>query len=168
MTSRVFTHAQLVQRAVRWLKGAHKCTTVYSEMTTGALEWPDAIGWVRGYSRVVECKVSRADFQKDKKTKFGARYPEMGMGIQRWYLVPPDLVFEDEVPEWCGLAYAHPRSVEVIKQAPNRQKWDAVAEAQMLTSAVRRLELGSLFDRKTCRWESYTSRIARQHAEKKK
>jgi hypothetical protein len=161
------THPELVQRAVRWLKGHHKCSLVFSEMTTGAMETPDAIGWRLGFSRLVECKVSRSDFFRDQKTKSGAIHDSMGLGGQRWYLVPPKLVTADEVPAWCGLAYAHPRKIEIVKEAPERAVWDFRGEAQMLTSAIRRMELGSNFNKTTGRWESYMSRVQRQRTEKK-
>lgn len=164
----MLTHSDLVQIAVRWLKRYHKCSRIYSEMTTGAMETPDAIGWRVGFSRLVECKVSRSDFFRDQKTKTGAIYPEMGMGGQRWYLVPDGLVTANEVPEWCGLAYAKGKRVIVMKEAPERERWDARGELQMLLSAMRRMELGSNFDPSTCRWESLMSREKRQKAEQRK
>lgn len=156
-----FTHAELVQRAVRWLKGHHRCGIVYSEMATGVMETPDAIGWRTGFSRLVEVKVSRADFLRDKN-KAAASYAEGGMGSQRWYLVPAGLIQASEVPQWCGLAYAHKRTVTVVKEAPEREKYNFRGEMQMLGSALRRKDLGSLFDTTTCRWESLMARTARE------
>lgn len=148
------THADLVQRAVRWLRTHHRCSIVYAEMVTGAPETPDAIGWRIGFSRVVEVKVSRADFHRDRH-KTHASHPEAGMGGQRWYLVPAGLVAADEVPTWCGLAYAHARRIEVVRPAPERTRWDARREAQVLTSALRRHEVGSRYDAATGRWEPF-------------
>lgn len=158
------THADLVQRAVRWLKRHHECSIVYAEIVTGRPETPDAIGWRMGFSRLVEVKVSRSDFFADRK-KPHASHPEWGMGGQRWYLVPAGLVTADEVPEWCGLAYAHARRIEIVKEAPERERWDARGEMQVLMSAIRRLELGSKFDAKTGRWETYEQRVKRQEVE---
>lgn len=155
------THAELVQRAVRWLRSHHRCSIVYAEIVTGSAETPDAIGWRMGFSRVVEVKVSRSDFLADRR-KPHASAPDRGMGGQRWYLVPSGLVRADEVPDWCGLAYAHSRRIEVVREAPERERWDARREAQVLMSAVRRLELGSRYDATTGRWETYTERVERQ------
>lgn len=157
------THAELVRRAVRWLRSHHRCSIVYAEIVTGAPETPDAIGWRMGFSRLVEVKVSRSDFHRDRH-KPHASHPERGMGSQRWYLVPAGLVRPDEVPEWYGLAYAHARRIEVVRAAPERERWDAHREAQVLTSAIRRHELGSLYDARTGRWETYVERKAREEA----
>jgi hypothetical protein len=75
------------------------------------------------------------------------------MGIQRWYLVPKDLVGVDEVPEWCGLLYVHGRRTIAVKEAPERLVWDSHSEVKMLLSAIRRAELGVSFDKITARWE---------------
>lgn len=157
------THDELVQRAVRWLKRHHKCSIVYAEIVTGRPETPDAIGWRMGFSRLVEVKVSRSDFFRDRRKTHASR-PDRGMGGQRWYLVPVGLVTADEVPEWCGLAYAHARRIEIVKEAPERERWDARGEMQVLMSALRRMELGSQFDAKTGRWESLAAREEREAA----
>jgi hypothetical protein len=158
------THTELVARAVRWLRTHHRCSLVFAEIVTGVPETPDAIGWRMGFSRVVECKVSRSDFLRDRR-KPHASWPGEGMGSQRWYLVPARLVSADEVPPWCGLAYAHARRIEIVRKASERDRWDARGEAQVLQSAVRRLELGGLFDRKAGRIETYDERVRRQRAE---
>lgn len=155
------THADLVRRAVRWLRSHHRCSIVYAEIVTGAPETPDAIGWRMGFSRVVEVKVSRSDFARDRH-KPHASHPNKGMGGQRWYLVPVGLVTADEVPTWCGLAYAHARRIEVVREAPERVRWDARREAQVLTSAIRRMELGSRFDASSARWEPLLARERRE------
>lgn len=162
MSGHDFTHASLVQRAVKWLQGYHRCTIVYSEMATSAIEIPDAIGWHKGFSRLVECKVSRSDFNKEKRTKLGAIHQDHGMGAQRWYLVPSGLLKPEEVPEWCGLAYAGKSRIQVVKPAPDRVAQDFRGEIQMLMSAVRRLHLGSQFDPVTCKWEALQARRRRQ------
>jgi len=126
----------------------------FGEIVTAANEKPDAIGFAYGLSCVVECKVSRADFLRDRK-KPHAMYATTGMGRQRWYLTPVGLVSADEVPEWCGLAYAHGRSVEVVRIAPHRADLDARAtmnENIVACSAARRFQLGVAFDAKRGRF----------------
>lgn len=149
------SHAEVVHRAVRWLRGQNKCSTVYAEMTTSHSEVPDVIGWHNGISHAVECKVSRKDFQKELRTKAAAIHNWCGVGRYRWYLTPKDLILPHEVPDWCGLAYICGGVVRIEKEAPCRSECDLQGEVQMLLSAIKRLEGGFSFDRKTARWESY-------------
>ena len=57
------THAELVQRAGRWLRNTQKCKLVILEPKPwNCHEHVDAIGWTPfGDSIVVECKTSVAD-----------------------------------------------------------------------------------------------------------
>ena len=60
------THAQLVQKAVAWLR-AYRCGVILSEQACLSGEMPDAIGWKRAcHSVLVECKISHADFLADR------------------------------------------------------------------------------------------------------
>lgn len=154
------THADLVRRAVRWLRSHHRCGTVFAEMQT-MYEFPDAIGWRGHFSRVVEVKVSRADFFADR-SKPHASHAEAGMGAQRWYLAPEGLVRADEVPAWCGLAYATSRRIVVVKEAPDREVYNFRGETRMLLSAVCRFAVGSRFDEKAGRFETLDARLTRE------
>ena len=85
------THAQLVERAVRWLR-SYRCGVVLSEQACVSGEMPDAIGWKRAcHSVLVECKITRADFLADRAKPFRQK-PDKGVGSERFYLTPPDLV----------------------------------------------------------------------------
>lgn len=159
------THADLVQRAVRWLRREHRCSVAFGEIVTASRETPDAIGWSRGFSYVVECKVSRGDFFRDRR-KAHAAHANEGMGGERWYLVPAGLVDVDDVMPWWGLAWAHPRTIEVRRRAERRDRYDARAEARVLMSAFRRALLGSRFDEGRGRWEPYVARVLRERAAK--
>ena len=107
------THAELVQRARRWLTNTVGCRLVLTEMRCFNIsEEPDAIGWLGIQSYVVECKVSRSDFQADAK-KFAARM-NCRLGAHRFYLTPPGLLRPDEIPEPCGLLEVHGRRVRQI------------------------------------------------------
>lgn len=160
------THKDLVKLAVAWLKRGvpynqeepqwkRKCTFVLAEIVTAAFENPDAMGFDSGYSIVVECKTSRSDFFADRK-KSHMYEATRGMGRMRWYLVPKGLVKPEETPEWCGLAYANGRSVEVVKFAPHRELdgLGSMQECQVLQSCVRRFQLGVPFDVRTGRFET--------------
>lgn len=148
------THADLVPRAVAWLRRAKRCSIVFSEMTTGSTEVPDAIGWRMGRSTVVEVKVSRGDFHNEKTRKLTSRFADCGMGFQRYYMVPEGLLTPEEIPEWWGLVYALPkRKYEMVKEAPFREKYDHVSELQMLMSAHSRHLSGVQYHTKTGRWD---------------
>lgn len=113
------THDELIERALKWLRGTAKRTLVASEVTNTA-EVADAIGW-NGYgeSILIECKVSRSDFFADRKKLF--RRPgsdNMALGDQRWYMTPPGLIDPSEVPDGWGLLEAHPRCVKKVVKAP--------------------------------------------------
>ena len=103
------THAQLVERAVRWLR-AYRCGVVLSEQACVSGEMPDAIGWKRAcHSVLVECKVTRADFLADRAKPFRLK-PEKAVGSERFYLTPPGLVKVEELPAGWGLLEASPRT----------------------------------------------------------
>ena len=81
MPAPALTHAQLVERAVRWLR-AYRCGVVLSEQACVSGEMPDAIGWKRAsHSVLVECKVTRADFLADRDKPFRQK-PEQGVGLR--------------------------------------------------------------------------------------
>ena len=99
----VMTHAQLVERAVRWLR-AYRCGVVLSEQACVSGEMPDAIGWKQAcHSVLVECKVTRADFLADRAKPFRLK-PEKGVGSERFYLTPPGLVKDRRIARWLGIA----------------------------------------------------------------
>ena len=78
------THAQLVEKAVRWLR-RYRCGVVLSEQACVSGEMPDAIGWKRAcHSVLVECKVTRSDFLADRAKPFRLK-PEQGVGCERFY-----------------------------------------------------------------------------------
>jgi len=91
------THAQLVQRAVAWLR-SYRCGVVLSEQACLSGEMPDAIGWKRAcHSVLVECKTSRADFLADRDKPF-RRKQELGLGCERFYLTPATMLRPEELP----------------------------------------------------------------------
>ena len=117
------THAELVQRAARWLKGAYlRCCFIVAEpQGHGFSEWPDAIGWdYKGASAVVECKASISDFYADRRKKGRSIF---GMGDYRYYLTPPKLIDPErhKMPEGWGLAECHKRTIRIVREAPLRR-----------------------------------------------
>jgi len=85
------THAELVERATRWLRNKG-CQVIVTSGNVCCLELPDAIGWNgSGYSILVECKISRSDFRRDLKKWF--RDPSAkGIGSDRFYLAPEGII----------------------------------------------------------------------------
>ena len=136
------THAQLVEKAVRWLR-SYRCGVVLSEQACVSGEMPDAIGWKRAcHSVLVECKVTRADFLADREKPF-RRKPEGGVGSERFYLTPPGLIKLEELPAGWGLlecrrgqiALLHPSAKNLRTAAGFRY------EMNLLLSSLRRVEV---------------------------
>lgn len=139
------THAELVRLAATWL--AKRCPVVITEMTSGAWEEPDAIGWRGRGSILVECKTSRSDLRADKNKPHrrreavvdGLSWP--GLGDERYYLMPAGLVPTDDpllAPGW-GLLWAYPNGRIREITAPERRRGDHDRERALLVSCVRRL-----------------------------
>lgn len=151
------THEQLVLRAVAWLRSptGGRCQTVFAEMSTqGTHEIPDAIGWQRAFtvhSRLVEVKVSRADWRRDKE-KLGRVCAEYGMGRERYYLTPAGLLDPSELVDGWGLLEPRGRRIVLVQAPTVRDVYDHASERSMLISAIRRQELGVPFDRRRARW----------------
>lgn len=75
-----------------------------------------AIGFKAWDTIIVEVKVSRADFLKDKAQRVRMT-PSQGMGRLRYYLCPVGLIAPDEVPEKWGLLYTDEKRITEVKQA---------------------------------------------------
>lgn len=125
-------HGELVRRAVWWLSESQGCQLVLSEQGGGGVgEMPDAIGWHNGHSILVECKISIEDLRADFKKPWRL-YPDLGMGVYRWYMVPKDLeeaarrLMDNPQDRWTpsyytyhnswGLLVAHPTQIRVAKK----------------------------------------------------
>ena len=139
------THAQLVERAARWLKNTRRCGVVLTEFHSWSQETPDAIGWTGGChnSILVECKTSRSDFYADKK-KPGRRglRARAGMGRERYYMAPagiltPELV-EKHQPAF-GLLEVVGRQVRVRRKPIPYGHESRFREMPILYSYVRRV-----------------------------
>lgn len=90
------THTELITLSAAWLR-AQNCSVVITDMTHGGSETPDAIGWQRTDSILIECKASRADFLADRHKPF-RRDPERGMGMLRYYATPEGLLKPEDRP----------------------------------------------------------------------
>lgn len=135
-------HAFLVARAVEWLR-RYRCGVVLSEQACVSGEMPDAIGWKRTcHSVLVECKISRADFLADRNKPFRVK-PQLGVGSERFYLAPKDLVKVEELPPGWGLLEYHNRSIELVRASKKNLRSDEGfrCEMNLLLASLRRVEI---------------------------
>jgi hypothetical protein len=136
------THNDLVKRAVRWLTGSQRCGVVLAEITSVAMENPDAIGWQARKSILVECKVSRSDFlaQRNKPcVKVNCL-----VGNERYYMCQRYVIQPEELDDTgFGLLWIDGNEVSIRRKAPHRSL--SLSEYQdertMLVSALRRIRV---------------------------
>jgi hypothetical protein len=136
------THAQLVERAVRWLRW-YRCGVVLSEQACASGEMPDAIGWKRAcHSVLVECKVTRADFLADRAKPF-RQQPEKAVGSERFYLTAPGLVKIGELPTGWGLLELRRGRIEIMQPSAKnlRMATGFRYEMNLLLASLRRVEV---------------------------
>jgi hypothetical protein len=136
------THAQLVEKAVRWLR-RYRCGVVLSEQACVSGEMPDEIGWKRAcHSVLIECKVTRADFLADRAKPFRLK-PEQGVGCERFYLVPEGLVRCEELPVGWGLLEIDRGKIEIARASAKnlRTATGFRYEMNLLLASLRRVEV---------------------------
>lgn len=143
-------HDDLCRIAEKWLLRAKGCGFALTELDAAIGEIPDSIGFRSGYSIMVECKTSRADFLQDRK-KISRLYSRSGVGKFRFYLCPTDLIKPEELPDKWGLVYVNEKGKCRQIVGPKGNIWEGqtefhherhiVAEMSMMASALRRLHL---------------------------
>jgi hypothetical protein len=136
------THAQLIEKAVHWLR-RYRCGVVLSEQACVSGEMPDAIGWKRAcHSVLVECKVTRSDFLADRAKPFRLK-PDHGVGCERFYLVPAGLVSREELPQGWGLLEHTRGKIEMVRASAKnlRSATGFRYEMNLLLASLRRVEV---------------------------
>lgn len=142
------THAELVDRAVAWLKRQSCSVILHEPFRTPLSEQPDAIGWRDGLSILLEAKTSIADFRVDA-AKPWRRDPTAGVGDWRFYIAPAGLLSPLDLPEGWGLIECVGKRSRVVSGGPKGNHWwgdvpfrdcDKRAETRMLVSALSRPE----------------------------
>jgi hypothetical protein len=136
------THAQLVEKAVRWLR-RYRCGVVLSEQACVSGEMPDAIGWKQAcHSVLVECKVTRGDFLADRAKPFRLK-PEKGVGSERFYLAISGLIKIEELPAGWGLLELQRGRVEMTHPSMKNLRTTAGfrCEMNLLLASLRRVEV---------------------------
>lgn len=99
-----WTHQELVKIAAKWALGRHGIVFCERRAMT---ETPDVMAFHSRYSTLIECKVTRSDFLRDRH-KAARRIEELCMGNYRIYCVPKGMIGEDEIPESWGLLEVYP------------------------------------------------------------
>jgi hypothetical protein len=128
--------------AVDWLR-RYRCGVVLSEQACASGEMPDAIGWKKTcHSVLVECKVSRADFQADREKPF-RQNPQTGVGCERYYMAPKGLIPLEEIPAGWGLLEVSGREVGKAKASAKTLRSDTGFgyEMNLLLASLRRVEV---------------------------
>lgn len=139
------THQELVHRATKWLR-SRKCNVVLAEPTAvSGLEIPDAIGWSptgaqTTTSVLVECKVSRADFLKDRQKGTRTAPNDKQLGNERWFMTPRRLLEPGEIPEGWGLVEVTEQKAFVVKPATRHRVKHEHAEQVLLITALGRVQ----------------------------
>lgn len=141
------THRYLVEIGFKWL--SKKCGFVFKEFKTQNVEIPDLIGFKSNHSFVLEAKVSRNDFFKDKKKDF-RKQSHLGMGDFRFFITPKNLISIDELPNMWGLIEVDENMKPRVKFNPfgkgniysnwKKNQSNKKAEYLVMYSALRRLE----------------------------
>lgn len=131
-------HAKLVDKARDWLMGAGNCVVAATEVSTWVnMEIPDAIGFdYRGNCTIIECKASRSDFLADRKKKF-RKMPQLGMGMNRYFMVPRGLLVPTELPAGWGLIFVYPGTVRRVKRSRLFEDRNIHAERRCMVKLMR-------------------------------
>lgn len=159
----MYTHKDLIPIAYRWVMKNTSCGVAFKELNSMASngEYPDVIGfggWA--FSVLIEVKVSRSDFLCDKKKAF-RKNPESGMGTQRFYMCPTDLIKVADLPDGWGLIYVSESGKAICIHNPYKRKIidkqivlghpgftkNSHAEIGLMYSALRRLHIKGHIDR---------------------
>lgn len=146
----IFKHNDIVQIARKWIL-KQQFSIAFAELVTQAQEQPDVIAFNSYQSIVIECKVSRSDFLRDRKKPFRIN-PMYGMGMFRFYCCPENLIRVTELPDNWGLLYVDSKGkIRIVYNPycsnPEGNMWyngfenyNQYAERQIMFSALRRIQ----------------------------
>lgn len=120
-------HARLIEQAADWLRTQQGVTRILTEPNAtkhGAKgeELPDVFGSRGGYTVVIECKATHADFMADQR-KPSRRGESLGIGVHRMYCCPEHIIESYEVQDGWGLLYATAEGLREIIAPMNHTKF---------------------------------------------
>lgn len=108
------THKELVNLSYKFVLKNISCGFAVKELKTTTNEIVDVLGFgAWNHSVLLEIKVSRTDFLKDKNKPF-RKNPEQGVGKYRFYCCPKNLIKIEELPENWGLIYYENNKLEIV------------------------------------------------------
>jgi len=108
------THKELVDLSHKFVLKRFSCGFAVKELKTTINEIVDVLGFgAWNHSVLIEVKVSRQDFLKDKHKPF-RKNPEQGVGKYRFYCCPKEIVKIEELPQGWGLIYEDNHKLEVV------------------------------------------------------
>jgi hypothetical protein len=113
---------------------------VLYEAVASKAEIPDVIGWDGTSSILIECKMTRADFQRDAGKKSRTN-PKAGMAHRRYYLCPANLLQPADIPPKWGLLWAEGTTVTVQRESRGFPQRNLLAEVQFLSKMLRRAQI---------------------------
>lgn len=131
------THAELCERGERWLR-SKGCRVVLREPFKAAVrtgEQPDVIGWRDGYSILIECKTSRADFLADRNKRFRAENG-CGMGDARLYLAPVGVISVRDLPFGWGLLEIDGKRINVSSPYPREYEMKSYGVTKKVSKCI--------------------------------
>jgi len=138
------THQQLIHLAEQWLRRCYGCGIVLSEQSCASGETPDVIGWKNSCRSVlIECKISRPDFLADREKPFRKK-PEIGMGCERFYLIPQGMIRKEDLPRSWGLLECKRREIIMTVKARRQTQRTEIGlmwEMNLLLASLRRVEV---------------------------
>lgn len=143
MSNKKDLHRTLCMAAARHLHKSGMCGTnqqkyVAVELVTYGREVADVWGTNGASTTVVEVKVSRADFLRDKE-KICRKNQLEGMGNFRWYFALQGIIKEEELPEDWGLVEVD-ESGNIIRlvRLAKYQESTSLGNISILCSIMRR------------------------------
>lgn len=103
-------------------------------------ESPDVIFFRNdGVTDLIEVKVDRTDFLRDKKKLF-RKQPELGMGTYRYYACPEHLINAPDLPEGWGLIWIPEKGKPYFKIKSAQFEANYLAERNLLFSLLKRCD----------------------------
>ena len=144
-------HRELCELGGKWLFKINNwkvsCPFVCVELVCqGGIENPDILGLRNTGTIMIEVKVSRSDFLRDKKKPTRQGDHPFAIGTQRYYMAPKGLIKKEELPERWGLIEHHGGKKFTIVQDSDSFEESSEAVYGFYLSIMRR-EIGyKIFD----------------------
>lgn len=134
------THHKICCVVGKWLQGRWSGKKPYAhyvavELVTQGCENTDVFGFNPMYSTMIEVKVSKSDFLKDKH-----KYANVvgRVGDYKYYCCPTNVIKIDDLPDKWGLLYINENDkIEIIKIA-EETKSNSYTEHAIICSIMRR------------------------------